>query len=264
MGAINDFNRFVEPDNLTQDFLIPGSIAFGNGDLCYAAGADVVKPADQQAAAVSVVLGRQTFANNFIGVSQAQVLASETSTTKRITIRTDAVVEINCPSQTWAKGDLCCIFVNGGTFLCDPQQVDKCTKINQAIGVCVKAVLSAATRVRVRLMSKIADNYFDCFKALGVGGQQGQGVTTQGDANFILTIDSTVFQNQVPTAARQGTLPTEANSVGLEFYFTNNSAGAFSVTFVGGAAVKGNAVVPQNKTGHFWCDGTNWNGLVSA
>jgi hypothetical protein len=47
---------------------------------------------------------------------------------------------------------------------------------------------------------------------------------------------------------------------------SNQSAGAFNVSFLGsaGGAVKGNGVIPQNKTGWAWCDGTTWYGMTSA
>jgi hypothetical protein len=102
----------------------------------------------------------------------------------------------------------------------------------------------------------------------GIGGFQGQSGTLLTDANQTLDPSTNPVLNMVPTAARNVKLPVEAQSAGLVFFFTNNSAGANSVTFQSsaGAGIKGNGVVPQNKTGIFFYDTntSSWCGLVSA
>jgi hypothetical protein len=220
MGAVNDFNRFVLPDNLTQDWLIAGSQAIGVGDFMFDGGSDVAKPADQLSGLASEALDQFQFAQKFIGVSQQQVLVSETSTTKRITIRTDGIVEATCPSLTWNKGDLVGIFSTGGGGLgaISPQQVDKVTQPGLAIGIVTKAFLSATTRVRFRILSRKTDSFLSSLQFSDLFSLQAiQTVTTDTDANQTYVVSSPMFHNMVPTAARTVTLPLETQSRGLVF-----------------------------------------------
>lgn len=162
MSSTNDPNRFVLPDNLTQDWLIPyalaaGAIPVGVGDLCYDGTGDVGLPADRLTAAASAALAQAAFAAGFIGVSQQQVLAAETSALKRFVVRTEGVIEIDCPSQTFSKGDRLAVYAydaGGGSYVCDPQKVTATTDGAAAVAVVVKAYSSATTRVRAYFQAR--------------------------------------------------------------------------------------------------------------
>ena len=265
MGTANNFQRFSQVDNANQDWLFNVGDAIAVGDLMYYTSGDKARPADKLATLTTEELDQKQFADLFIGVSRQQILSTETNANKRLTLRTYGVADFKCPSQTWNKGDLVGIFSDGANL--DPQQVDKVSLPVLAIGTVTKYYSAVTTTVRIAFFSKYTDRFSESAQFAGVGGLQGHGVTALADAAATLTVKSDPILNMVPTAARNVTLPTEAQSKQLKFYFTNNSAGAFSVTFKasdGATAIKGNGVVPQNKTGIFWCDGTNWNGMVSA
>jgi len=158
MGSVNSTTRFIFPDCLTYDYLIPyalssGAIAVGIGDLMYDVGSGVAYPADQQASQGSEAADQAMFANVFCGVSQEAVLSTETNALKRITLMTDGVCLFKCPSQTWSKGDLIGVY-STGSAVPDAQQVDKVTNIDLAIGVCVKDETSAVTQVVVRVIAR--------------------------------------------------------------------------------------------------------------
>lgn len=157
MGTTNDANRFVLPDNLTQDWLIPyalSSLAYGVavGDLCYDAGSGVGYPADRLTSTGTAAGDQALFASKFVGVSQQQVLSTETNALKKFTVRTDAVIEITCVSQTFNVGDMVGIYSNGSTL--DPQKVDLVTNPALAIGVVTKYYGSATTRVQCRVQAR--------------------------------------------------------------------------------------------------------------
>jgi hypothetical protein len=162
MSSNNDFNRFVLPDHLTNDYAIPyvsgnSAIAVGVGDLCYwktqdSTYGDVAWPADQLTSTTSEALDQFQFGSLFVGVSQEQILSTETNKNKKFTVRTDGVFEFKCPSQTFKKGALVGIYSNGTAL--DPQQVDALQYGGVAIGCVVKDYPVATTRVRVRLVSR--------------------------------------------------------------------------------------------------------------
>ncbi len=252
-------------DNKDVVMPFPASLAIARGDLLWWDSANsLAKKASQRTDLGSLVLNQIDFAQLFLGVAQDQRLATETDANAQRTVVTDGIFDCACASTTWAVGDFVGVD-RDATPLNYNQQVAKVTVPQLAIGVCVKAGTNLTT-VRARLTSRVGFIDF-CKRQRGFGGLQGVGSTALGDANQTLTVASNPILSMVPTAARNVTLPLEAQSKELIFVFTNNSAGAFSVTFKasdGATAIKGNGVVPQNKTGYFWCDGTNWNGLVSA
>lgn len=180
MGSTNNFQRFTAIDNLTQDWLIPyalssAAIAVGVGDLMYDAGSDVAYPADQQASQSSEVADQALFASKFVGVSQEQVLSTEVNALKRFTVRMFAVCDFKCPSQTFNKGDMVGIY-SDGVHSPDPQQVDKVTQANLAIGIVVKYYGAATTTVRVLVASR---KYWDLASRLALQGVGSNGLVTR-------------------------------------------------------------------------------------
>jgi hypothetical protein len=149
---------------LTVDYAIPyasaaSAIAVGVGDLCYwknqdATYGDVAYPADQFASLGTEALDQAAFAGLFVGVSQEQILASETNKFKRFTVRTDCVCLFKCPSQTFKHGDLVGVYSNGATL--DPQQVDLTLNPAAAIGIVIKDYPAATTSVEVQILSRYA------------------------------------------------------------------------------------------------------------
>jgi len=262
--------REVLADNRTAVLPFPASTAVAAGNLLYwDSGNSVAKNASARADKGSLVLNQCDFAALFLGVALDQRLSTETSTgnDSRRLVCLDGVFDADCASSTFEVGDLVGIDRSATPANYD-SQVIKVTNPALAIGVVVKREPSAVTKVRCRLTSSFLSSDRDR-RPLGLGGAQGVGATTLSDAAATLTVGSNPILNMVPTAARNVTLPNEAvaAAMGLVFVFTNNSAGANTVTFKasdGTTAIKGNGAVPQNKTGYFWCDGTNWNGLVSA
>ncbi len=240
MSANNDANRFVLPDNLTQDWLIPyalsaGAIPVAVGDLMYDATGDVAFPADQQASQGSEASDQVLFASGFCGVSQEQVLAAETNALKRITLRTEGVMSFKCPSQTWAKGNLVGIY-SDGVHSPDPQQVDRVSTVDKAIGVVVKAEPTATTRVRVYL---IARNYTS-LKAFS-GSTFGDIIVNSlaaGDAS--LDIAGKVGTNGTSGTAG-GTVPITAAVGGTATTGTAGAGGAEIITSGAGGAASGAA-----------------------
>lgn len=260
-------------DNKTRRFPFPASVAVSVGDLLYwDAAAKQAKPLTSLTTGASEAIDQATVASNFLGVSMDARLSTETDANAVRVVTLDGLFEMDCVSFTPVLGDLVGATWNGGAALVN-QVVKKVSSLNLAIGIVVGIPTQAAnaeqwgnatTKVLVRVISRKA---YDLLTTVGdMGGMQGTGVTTLTDAAQTLTVASTPMLNMVPTAARNVTLPAEASSAGLMFYFTNNSAGAFSVTFLasGGGSIKGNGVVGQNKTAILWCDGTNWNGHVTA
>lgn len=259
----------VLADNRTVTLPFPASTGIAVGNLLYwDSGAVLPKTASARADKGSLALNQADFAALFVGVMVDQRLATETSTgnDSRRAITLDGIFDVDCASLTWEVDDLVGIDRNATPTNYD-SQVAKVTNPALAIGIVVKREPVAVTKVRCRLTaSKLWSDRLR--RPLGLGGAQGVGSTALADANGAVTVGNGPILTMVPTAGRNVTLPNEAISgaMGLTFVFTNNSAGANSVTFQSSAAgsIKGNGVVPQNKTGYFWCDGTNWNGLVSA
>lgn len=164
MGTTSDTLRFVLPDNLNQDWLIPYAfnntgIAVGIGDLMYYKGdlasvGQVAYPADQLATMGTEVADQAQFGSQFCGISQNLILSTETNVNKRLVTRTTGVAEFKCPSQTFKKGALVGIFSNGITI--DPQQVDALQAGGVAIGMVFKDYLVATTRVRIVYSSRFS------------------------------------------------------------------------------------------------------------
>lgn len=270
MGTTSDFARFTEVDNLTQDWLFNVTAgvadAISVGDLVYDAGSDVARPADKLTSLTTEALDQAQFAQKFVGVSQEKILAAETNTTKRYTVRVDGVMDFNCASNTFNKGDLIGVYSDGSTL--DPQKVDKVTHPALAIGVVVKYYGSATTRVRARIVSRKTWDLSSDWAAVPklFDGQKVATTNALSDGNQTLTVASALFQSMVPTAARSVTLPDETRSKGLAFVIWNNSGGANTITMKksGGTDVDGTAGIPQGKIGVALCDGTTWYGIVSA
>ena len=263
----------VLSDNDDVGLIFPASLAVSRGDLMYwNSGTHQPYPLTSKATLASEVLDQADVVSKFVGVAWDTRLVSETSTGSAAVrvAQLNGVFDADCPSQIFYPGDLVGPTWNGGAALVN-QYVTKVNNIFLAIGIVCDPYNrnydqsgNAITRVRFRLISRFC---FDLLSAKpGVGGSQGVGATTLADTAITLTPASNPFINQVPTTARNITLPVETQSAGLVFYFTNNSGGANTVTFLasGGGSIKGNGAVPQNKTAVLWNDGTNWNGCVST
>lgn len=256
-------------DNRNGGYPCPASIAIATGDLMWWDSANLVmKPAALRADKGSLIANQVDFSAVFLGVSREQRLATETSTgnDSRRVVDHDGVYDADCPSLTWEVGDFVAVD-RSSTPANFSQQVNKVSTSALSIGICVRREPVAVTKVRCRLTSSLMFAEW-ARNPVGIGAGQGVGATALADAAATLTLAQGPILTMIPTAARNLTLPSEAIAalIGAEFYFTNNSAGAFSVTFLGsaGGSIKGNGIVPQNKTCHLWSDGTNWNGLTSA
>lgn len=262
-------------DGRTRRFPFPASTAVSIGDLLYwDAAAKQAKPLTSLTTGASEIVDQATVASKFLGVSMDARLATETDANGIRVAILDGIFEVDVVSFTPALGNLLGATWNGGAALVNQvmkQVTIPALAIARVIGIPtqtgnVESWGNAATTVLARVESN------QCWDrdlgAFSLGGNQGIGATTLTDAAQTLTLATNPILNMVPTAARNVTLPVEglANTLGLMFYFTNNSGGAFSVTFLasGGGSIKGNGVCPQNKTAILWSDGTNWNGLISA
>lgn len=256
-------------DNRNNVLPFPASTGIAQFNLLWwDSSVPIAKTASARADKGSLALNQCDFAALFLGVMGDVRLATETSTgndSRRMVI-VDGIFDCDCASSTFEVDDLVGIDRSATPLNLD-QQVIKVTNPALAIGIVVKREPNAVTKVRCRLTaSKLFSDRLR--RPLGLGGAQGVGSTALADANGAVTVANGPILTMVPTAARNVTLPNEAISgaMGLMFYFTNNSAGPNSVTFQSSAAgaIKGNGVVPQNKTGIFWCDGSSWNGNVGA
>jgi hypothetical protein len=254
----------------------PASTAIAIGNLLwYNSGSAVVEPASARADQGSLLANQADFAAIFAGVSQDMRLVSETSTTPASdrTIITDGIFDCSCTSAIFTPGQLVGIDRNATTPANWDTQVIAVSNLALAIGFAVNSGSagllsgSAITTVRCRLTSRLW-NTLAMIYGIGMGCSQGTGSKVIADGAYTVLLSDPPILSMVPTAARNITLPSEAlaGAAGLEYVFTNNSGGANSVTFLGSASgsIKGNGVVPQNKTGLFWSDGTHWNGMVSA
>jgi hypothetical protein len=264
----------VLSDSKTLALPYPASTAVARGDLLYWDSVNkLVKPLTSKATLASEILDQAAVAAAFVGASWDVRLVSEitsfTASDFRV-VQIEGVFDTDCPSQIFYPGDLVGATWNGGTALAN-QVVTKVNNLALAIGVVVNGYGTAygnngvaVTRVRCRLLSRWCWDL--CTSRPSMGDSQGIGATVLADSNITLTLASNPILSQAPSTARNITLPDEARSAGFTFYFTNNAGGATSVTFLGsaGGAIKGNSVVPQNKTAILWSDGTSWNGLVSA
>jgi hypothetical protein len=246
--------------DVIDDLPPPASLAESIGDLLYYdAATGTVKPFSAKTTLASEVLDQIDAAAKFVGVSNSARIATQTDTTGQMRVITDRVFEFPCPSQTFDVGDYVGPTWNGGAALVD-QFVTKVARRSLSIGRVVKKYGSATTLVKCRLLGRISQPHPTI---PGIGGQQGTDSAVFPDADTALTVGSAPIQVGVPTAARVATLPAEAQSAGLMFFFVNNSAGAFSIT-VKNAAAATIATIAQNKRGIVWCDGTTWFGGAFA
>lgn len=157
-------NPFVLPDNLTQIWLstlangVTG-VATNIGDLMYDGGSGAAYPAGQQASQGSELLDQQLFAKNFIGCALDGILAAETNTTRRLTVKTEGVKLFTCPSQVFKIGDPVGIY-SDGVHSPDPTQVDAAQSPAGTIGVVVPYpgnpgyYAAAVTQVAVYFVSR--------------------------------------------------------------------------------------------------------------
>lgn len=230
------------PDNRTQTWLIPyalSSAAIGVevGDLMYDAGSDVAYPAGQQATQASEAADQVLFTSNFIGISLDKVLSTETNAVRRITILTEGVKVFDCPSTTWAKGDLVGIYSDGSNSPVS-QKVDKVTTIDKAIGVCVEAGTSVTT-VKVYFVAK---NYTGWAAMSGTVGDITLDSLVGGDSSLGISGESAAQGGAI--AITGGTSSTGGNAGGALTMAggTGGAAGAGgAVSLVGGVPASGNA-----------------------
>jgi len=259
--------RFQYPPGFTfSKYLPPASLQIEAGDLLYWTGS-VAQPLSSKTLLGSQVLDQAAVKPLFLGVAvSGRITAQNTSVwpIDYVEAASNCLYLADCASATWEVGDLVGVVRNSGATALQDQQVVKVSSDNLAVGQVFRREPSAVTQVLCRLWGK-GDPLGD-LNRYGLGGRQGTGVTALSDGNQTLDPSYTPILSMVPTAARTVKLPVEAQSSGLEFRFTNLSAGANSVTFQGsaGGSINGNGVVPQNKSGIFWCDGTVWYGTVSA
>ena len=75
--------------------------------------------------------------------------------------------------------------------------------------------------------------------------------------NKTLVLGDKNFQKLDPTAARDVTLPAEADSDGMWFWIMNNANGAETITVKNDAAAT-IVTLPQNEAAIVICDGTDW------
>lgn len=140
------------PDCKTIEVVFPASTAIDIGDLLWDNAGTLAKASgltDQG----SEVANQRLFASNFVGVSADKRLATETAAQRRVVIA-DGVFKADCPSTTWALGDLIGPSENAGGDALLNQQVERVTDPSLAIGYCVKATTGASTSVTCRLISR--------------------------------------------------------------------------------------------------------------
>jgi hypothetical protein len=248
---------------INAELLNKGSEAIAVGDLLYWDNTNKCARSFSNFADLgSAALMQAAIARLFLGVSNEQALATD-ATQRGTRTLVDGVFVFACDSNTFEVGDY--VGASYNVNVLRNQQVTKVLFRHLALGRVVKRYSAATTLVKCRLLSRYLSGIHARFDDVGSCGQ-GVGVTALVDAAAVLTVDTNPILTMVPTAARNVNLPAEAQSAGLKFYFSNQSTGAFSVTFLGsaGGAIKGNGVVPQNKTAVLWCDGTVWYGSVSG
>lgn len=251
-------------DNKTLALPYPASTVVSRYDLVYwDATTRRVKPLTSKSTQASEALDQVDAAGRFLGWSFDQRLLTETDDGALRLVGIEGVCDIDCPSQTFALHDLVGPTWAGGTALVN-QQVTRVANLISAIAIVLNDYPTPVTRVRVRLISRFC--YDLVSSRLGISGPSVPPGKVLPDAAYTVLLSDPQQLSMAPSGARNVTLPPEALSQGNRYYFTNNAPAANSVTFLGsaGGAVKGNGVVPQNKTAVVWCDGTSWNGLVSA
>lgn len=136
------------------DLPFDGSILLNKYDLMYLA-TDDVRPASSQADGGSEAANQASFVPLFVGVALDTRLAADTAAVAKFPVATDIVLGMDCASDTWEVGALFTVDEDaGGTFLED-QKLVKTVDGTLAIGYAVSRAGSAATRVLVRLMSRV-------------------------------------------------------------------------------------------------------------
>jgi hypothetical protein len=260
------------PDNMNVVAPFPASKAVARGNLLWWDSVNkIARSASERSDLGAVALNQIDFARLFLGVAADTRLVGETTQTG-VTGNSDrnvvqsGIFDCSIVSATPNLGDLYGIDRDPVNNVNLNQQLVKVANPAMAIAICQKQYFAATTVVRLRITGNISFTDLEIPGSQAVGGLQGYGPTVLADAAIVLTVASNPLLSMVPTQARNVTLPLETQSQGLEFRFSNESAGANAVTFLGsaGGAIKGNGVVPQSKTGIFWCDGSRWMGIVSA
>lgn len=138
-------------------FDFDGSIEVNVGDLMYH-DSDDVKPASSQADQGSAGANQDLFAPLFAGVAGDSRKSGDTQALTDFLVWTDVIATYDCVSDTYEVGDYVTVTeVTAGTSLED-QKLEKTTDETRAIGRCVKRVGTAATRVKVRLISSVLPN----------------------------------------------------------------------------------------------------------
>lgn len=195
-------------------FAFDGSIAVSVYDLMFHDTNDV-KPASSQADQSSEDANQRLFAPRFAGLAGDARTASDTDAVAAFPVITDAVVEMDCASSAWEFGDLVTVDeASGGTAL-ENQKLVKTTDPALAIGYCVKREGSATTRVRARLISRVA-----------------------GHTQVPVGAKNSMYQPLIPNAAQQ-TLAAGGGAVTVtEFYTAGASdAGGDAWTLADGSAI---------------------------
>lgn len=135
-------------------YAFDGTILVNKGDLVYHTGDDV-KPASSQADQGSQIANQIEFARRFAGVAQDTRLLADVLAVTKFSVSTDITMEVDCTSATFEVGDMvAAVEHSGGTYLED-QKVVKTLNPALCIGKVIERVASAATRVKVRFISKV-------------------------------------------------------------------------------------------------------------
>lgn len=208
------------------NFAFDGSIAVALYDLMYHDTNDV-KPASSQADAGTEALNRSTFAPNFAGLAGVAKLVTDAADTQ-FPVITDAIVDMDCDSSTFEVGDLVTTDESAGGVALENQKVSKTTDERIAIGYCVKREASATTRVRVRLISRVAKH------SAGVADQT---PTFTNATTQVLTFDGATGINEIVIPTNLADALSLESSAG-DIFSVDTTTGI--VVFNFGAAVRVN------------------------
>jgi len=119
---------------------------------------DDIKPASSQADAGAEALNQQNFAAAFAGVAlEAKPAAAAADT--HYPVAAQFTGEFDCASATWEVGDLVAVVEAASGTELEDQKLVKTADAASAIGYCIRREAAATTRVRVRLLSRVAPNY---------------------------------------------------------------------------------------------------------
>jgi len=102
-----------------------------------------------------------------------------------------------------------------------------------------------------------------------IGNMKLRGAVVTLAGNLVLGGDCEPLQMIDPTAARDVTLPPEADSENKFLIISNRSNGAENITVKNDAAatinvLTGSATASLSETGLYWCDGTTWYSILTA